>query len=88
MKYYRSDSIFPPELLREMRQYITEGIVYFPKPKGERLSWGEASGERERLTVRNSEIKSLYQTKRMTHEELAERYHLSVETIRNIIYRK
>jgi Mor family transcriptional regulator len=88
MKYVRADRVFPPELLSEIQKYLKEGIVYFPKPKESHRGWGEASGEKNRLDHRNSEIKDLFRNSGLSHEELAARYHLSVETIKNIVYRK
>ena len=88
MKYTRADEIFPSELLNELQAYITDGLVYFPAPKEKHKRWGEVSGEKERIKNRNNEIKDLYKKTQMSVEALAGQYNLSVETIKNIIYRK
>ena len=88
MRYVRADEVFPSELLKEINVYITDGLVYFPTAKEKRLSWGEASGEKERIESRNREIKDLFKKAQVNVEALAVRYNLSVETIKNIVYRK
>ena len=88
MKYVRADSIFPSELLLEMQKYISDGLVYIPKSKSIRKKWGELSGEKMRLDARNSEIKAQFKDSQRSLEALASEYHLSVETIKNIVYRR
>lgn len=88
MKYVRADSIFPLELLVEMQKYISDGLVYIPKPKSVRKKWGELSGEKNRIEARNREIKAQFRDSNRSIEALAGEYHLSVETIKNIVYRR
>ena len=88
MKYVRADEIFPSELLCEMQKYITDGLIYIPKPKQSRKRWGEASGERQRLECRNKEIKESYKKAKVSLDTLAAKHGLSVETVKNIVYRK
>lgn len=60
MKYVNADIIFPEELLIEIQKYIQGGMVYVPKPKGMHKKWGENSGSREILNVRNDEIRQSF----------------------------
>ena len=87
MKYVRADVVFPSELLNEVQKYMPSGLVYIPKAGNNRKRWGEASGERTRLENRNKEIKSLFKESVKSIEALASEYHLSVETVKNIVYR-
>lgn len=88
MKYVRADDIFPLELLSMIQSYITDGLVYIPKPKEKHKRWGEASGEKNRLESRNNEIRDLFKKTQTSIETLAIEYGLSIETIKNIVYRK
>ena len=88
MKYVRADSVFPQELIDEMQKYISGGLVYIPKPKENRMRWGEASGEKKRLETRNNEIRDSFSKSQKSIECLADEYNLAVETIKNIVYRK
>ena len=88
MTYVRADKIFPSELLLEMQKYVTDGLIYVPKPTPTHRRWGEASGERQRLEYRNNEIKAAYKKARVSFDALAEKYGLSVETVKQIVYRK
>jgi Mor family transcriptional regulator len=85
MKYKKASDILPDELLREVQKYITGEALYIPKDK-ERKKWGEGSGARKFFMQRNEEIKLKFFHK-ASIEELAEDYHLSVETIRKIVYK-
>lgn len=88
MKYVRADVIFPPEILSVIQGYITDGLVYIPKPKDKHMRWGDLSGEKKRLENRNNEIRDLFKKTQTSLEALATEYSLSVETIKNIVYRK
>ena len=88
MTYVRADKVFPSELLLEMQKYVTDGLIYVPKPAAKHKRWGEASGERQRLEYRNNEIKTAYKKARISFDALADMYGLSVETVKKIVYRK
>ncbi len=87
MRYVNAHDILPKELLDKLQKYVQGDLIYIPKPENERVQWGALSGERLRLQKRNEQIKLLYQQgKSLTN--LAEQYHLSIETIKKIIYKK
>ena len=88
MTYVRADKIFPSELLLEMQKYVTDGLIYVPKPKANHRRWGEASGEKQRLEYRNNEIKAAYKKAKISFDALADKYGLAVETVKKIVYRK
>jgi Mor family transcriptional regulator len=83
MKYKNAQDILPDHLLKELQQYISGETLYIPS-RQEKKPWGAASGAREYYKKRNAEIRSDHQNGQ-TPEELAEHYHLSLDSIRKII---
>jgi Mor family transcriptional regulator len=86
MQYRNAKEVLPPSLLKEMQKYIQGDLIYIPKAKKERAAWGEVSGSREWMKKRNEEIFRLYE-RGTSFEELEEKYHLSFDTIRKIVYK-
>ena len=60
--------------------------MYIPN-KEEKKKWGEGSGARTYYRQRNGEIREAYDRK-VSINELAEQYGLSIESIKKIVYRK
>jgi DNA-binding NarL/FixJ family response regulator len=87
MKYINANVIFPEELLKQLQKFISGGYVCVPEPKSKRKSWGVRSGYRQKLDERNRKIRILF-NEGCSLEELAERYYLSVHSIRKIVYQK
>ncbi|MFC7686027.1 CD3324 family protein [Ureibacillus sp. GCM10028918] len=87
MRYVNAHEVLPEELLMEIQKYVQGDLIYIPKTQKERIQWGALSGERQRLQKRNEQIKRHYQNG-VTLGQLAEQYHLSIETIKKIIYKK
>lgn len=85
MKYRKAESILPEELLKQIQQYIQGEYVYIPNPKGTKKAWGEKTGTRVYITERNKGIKQQYDAGKRC-EQLAEEYHLSLASIRKIVY--
>ena len=84
-KYLKAESLFPKELLAEIQKYAQGEMIYIPKPKESREKWGYYTGSRNVIKKRNSEIRGHF------HEgvpigTLADRYFLSVESIKRIVY--
>ncbi len=86
MKYKNASHVLPDELLKEIQKYVTGEAIYIPKPE-EKKKWGEGSGARKFYQERNQKIQADYQ-KGMTVDELVEKYNLSAESIKRIIYKK
>ena len=76
--------ILPDRLLRELQEYVSGETLYIPKAQ-EKKHWGEASGARSYYRQRNAEIRRRY-ADGITADELCEEYHLSLDTVRKIIY--
>lgn len=83
MKYKNAQDILPDRLLKELQQYVSGETLYIPNSH-EKKSWGETSGAREYYKKRNEEIRQKYGGG-TSMEELAEQYHLSVDSIRRIL---
>lgn len=87
MKYINARSVLPDSLIRELQDYIQGGYLYIPADQGQQKRWGELSGYRRELQIRNKKIINDYRDG-LSMEVLADRYCLSVYTIRKIIYQK
>lgn len=85
MTYINAHKVLPEELILEIQKYVQGKTLYIPKPESERLGWGASSGGRELLDCRNEAIRESF-AKGSRIEELAEVYHLSVETIKKLVY--
>lgn len=87
MKYYNADLVLPDSLVKELQKYVRGEYLYVPAGQEHKKQWGERSGYREELKIRNAGITAAYR-QGMSVEELADRYHLSVYAVRKIIYQK
>jgi len=87
MKYQNADVVFPTALLAEIQKYVQDGMVYIPKSKENHKKWGENTQSKKLIFIRNNEIKSAFR-QGFTVEELSEKYYLSLESIKKIIYCK
>lgn len=85
MKYVNADLILPQQLLQEVQKYMQGGMLYIPKPEGQRKKWGENSGGRNYLSERNQSIRDHY-ARGLSVTELAEQFCLSGDSIKKIVY--
>lgn len=85
MHYINAAAVLPDPLLRELQTYIQGGYLYVPA-KGHK-AWGEVSGYRRELAVRNEAIRA-QRRQGASLETLAQAYGLSVSAIRKILYQK
>ncbi|WP_019533858.1 CD3324 family protein [Paenibacillus ginsengihumi] len=83
MGYKNGKDILPPNLLKQLQEYIQGEIIYVPK-KEQRAGWGENNGTRQSIQKRNHEIYRLYENG-STVRELIRQFHLSEDSIRKII---
>ncbi|HEU5141227.1 MAG TPA: CD3324 family protein [Bacillales bacterium] len=86
MQYKNGKEVLPPRLLKELQNYIQGELLYIPKEKNQRAGWGEMNGSRELIFRRNQEICQLYK-EGWSFEELEQKYCLSMDSIRKIIYK-
>ena len=87
MKYKNAEKILPKELMDEVQKYIQGECLYIPKADGSRKKWGEKTGARRDLSLRNDKIRSEFKNG-ATITELSERYFLAENSIKMIVYKK
>lgn len=87
MKYVNARILLPDTLIEELQGYIQGAYIYIPAIQEQRKCWGELSGYRKELQLRNSRITEEYQ-KGASINDLADKFYLSVHTIRKILYQK
>ncbi len=87
MKYKNAKEILPKDLMDEVQKYIEGEYLYIPKAEGSRKKWGDNSGYRRNLSMRNDSIRKEY-INGATISELANKYYLSENTIKKIVYVK
>lgn len=87
MNYLNAKDVLPEELLKEIRKYADGMLLYVPKADGEEKTWGELSGQKLYYRKRNRMILNKFQYG-ISIQQLAEEYHLSIETIKKIAYSK
>lgn len=84
MGYKNAVELLPPNLLKDLQEYFSGGIIYVPKTS-KKARWGELSGIRKNIDMRNQDIKKMFKTG-MKVSQLADAFYLSEETIKKIVY--
>ena len=85
MQYINANDILPVELVVQIQKYVSGGVIYVPSET--KLKWGCKTDTKKILAERNVDIKKKKYSG-MTIDELMEKYNLSYDTIKSIIYRK
>lgn len=84
MKYEKALDILPEHVVKTIQQYIDGSYIYIPRKSENRRSWGEQTGVKKDLDIRNRSILKSY-----LHGDsirtLSERYYLTEQSIRRII---
>ena len=84
MGYRNAQEIFPEGLLKQIQRYVSGETIYIPAGE-ERKAWGETSGYQRYIRERNEEIRSGF-AKGLSIEKLMDKYALSYDTIKRIVY--
>ncbi|WP_338595547.1 CD3324 family protein [Clostridium baratii] len=84
MSYKKTQDVLPEEILKIIQEYIDGEYIYIPRKNENHKSWGEKSGIKDSLKIRNNEIYKKY-LNGATINELAQEYYLSEKSIRRII---
>ena len=84
MKYINAQDVLPEELLKKLQEYADGKYLYIPRKEANHKAWGEKSGIKRYLKIRNNEIYEKY-IKGTTVYELTQTYYLSEKSIRRII---
>lgn len=84
MNYVKAEDILPDDLLKAIQQYTDGVYIYIPRKNGKHKVWGENSGIRKSLELRNSVIYRDY-IKGKKVRALSQKYYLSEQSIWRII---
>ena len=86
MKYRNAQDIFPQALLKQIQRYVSGETIYIPAGSGKK-SWGETSGYQQFIRERNAAIKADFDSGKSI-DGLMEKYCLSYDSIKRIVYNK
>lgn len=86
MNYRNAQDIFPENLLKQIQRYVSGETIYIPA-KNDKKAWGESSGYRAYLAKRNQSMKEDF-ADGLTIEQLTEKYCLSFDSVKHIVYTK
>lgn len=84
MKYAKAQDVLPDEIVKIIQEYVDGKYLYVPRKNENHKAWGEKSGIKNSLKVRNNEIYKKY-IDGATINELTQEYYLSEKSIRRII---
>ena len=56
MKYIKALDVLPEEIIKIIQEYIDGEYLYVPRKDENHKSWGENSGIKKSLKIRNNEI--------------------------------
>ncbi len=84
MSYIKAEDILPEELIRQIQEYADGVYIYIPRKPGTRHAWGQQTGYKAELKVRNDRIRSDYAAG-IGVMALSRKYHLSEKSIRRIL---
>jgi len=87
MQYKQAKEIFPQHLLAEIQEYADGCLVYIPNKDGRRKPWGLKTNIKVELSERNKNIRADYKNGKSLRE-LHDKYFLSLDTLKKIIYSK
>lgn len=84
MKYVKALDVLPEEIIKIIQEYVDGEYLYVPRKNENHKAWGEKSGIRKSLKVRNKEIYKKY-LDGFTINQLTQEYYLTEKSIRRII---
>ncbi|HWS28838.1 MAG TPA: CD3324 family protein [Clostridia bacterium] len=85
MKYANANDVLPACLVEELLRHVDGCMLYVPQKTGSRKAWGAATGAKQELAARNAQIRKEHAAGAKLFE-LSDRFGLSPDTIRKIIY--
>jgi Mor family transcriptional regulator len=84
VSYIKAEEILPEELIRRIQEYADGVYIYIPRRPGNRQPWGQETGYKAELKLRNDRIRNDYAAGASV-QTLSRRYHLSEKSIRRIL---
>ena len=87
VSYIKAEEILPEELIRKIQEYADGVYIYIPRRPGNRQPWGQETGYKAELKLRNDRIRSDYAAGENV-TALSRKYHLSEKSIRRILQKR
>ncbi|MEC0372738.1 CD3324 family protein [Paenibacillus chibensis] len=87
MAYVKAANVLPETLISEIQKYVQGDTIYIPRLDEAPKQWGSRSGTRKQIDDRNAAIRKAFAGGGKI-PQLADEYHLSVDSIRKIVYSK
>ena len=87
MSYIKAEEILPEELIRRIQEYTDGVYIYIPRRPGNRQPWGQETGYKAELKLRNDRIRNDYAAGENV-TALSRKYHLSEKSIRRILQKR
>ena len=84
MSYIKAEEILPEELIRKIQEYADGVYLYIPRKPGTRHPWGQETGYKAELRIRNDRIRKDFASGENV-AALSRKYHLSEKSIRRIL---
>lgn len=84
MKYVKAHHVLPAEVIELVQQFIDGEFIYIPRKDGVKKCWGEKSGTKDALKIRNELIFNQYKNG-ISVISLSQNFYLSEQSIRRII---
>ncbi|MCS6131876.1 hypothetical protein DWV13_09570 [Clostridium botulinum] len=84
MKYAKAQDMLPEEIIKIIQEYVDGKYLYVPRKNKNHKAWGENSGIKSSLKLRNNEIYKKY-LNGTTINKLTQEYYLSEKSIRRRI---
>ena len=84
MSYIKAETILPEDLIRQIQEYADGVYIYIPRKPGNRHTWGQDTGYRTELKLRNDRIRRDYAAGASV-QALSQTYHLTEKSIRRIL---
>ena len=87
VSYIKAEEILPEELIRRIQEYADGVYIYIPRRPGNRQPWGQETGYKAELKLRNDRIRNDHASGASV-TVLSRKYHLSEKSIRRILQQK
>ena len=87
MSYIKAEEILPEELIRRIQEYADGVFLYIPRKPGTRHPWGQETGYKAELKIRNDRIRNDY-VNGMGVAALSRKYNLSEKSISRILQKE
>ena len=84
MGYINAIDVLPPEMVKQIQEYINGDVIYIPKKKGTREAWGKRTATKTALAERNQKIYAEF-LQDVSIPVLANKYFMVEKSIQRIV---